>query len=303
MYLIDTDPGLDDAHALAMVAHRVPHDELAITTCFGNLPLEVTTANARWLLGTMAPGVPIYRGSAGPLLGDDLYAPHIHGEDGLGGVPRGNRPLSPVEDEHAAHAIVRLAREHGTELTIVALGPLTNLAVALQLEPNLPSMVGRVIAMGGSPAGFGNASVNAEFNFLADPIAAEIVLRNFTTMSLVTWDVCLQNRYSLDEMRSFWAADTPTASILREVMEHRLTTNETFANSPDYGRADPLAMAVTLDPDCATRTVEHRITVGYDNGLAHGASVVDWSDVLSDRPTIALPLEFDRARVIDILTV
>ncbi|WP_300265250.1 nucleoside hydrolase [Microbacterium sp.] len=303
MFLIDTDPGLDDAHAIAMAAHRIPADELVITTSFGNVDLETTTENARWLLGTMSPDAPIYRGCAGPLLGAREAATHIHGEDGLGGCPRDGGPLSPVSEGHAAVKIVEFAREFGSDLTIVALGPLTNLAVARQLEPDLDSMVGRVVVMGGSPAGFGNASVNAEFNFFADPAAAEIVLGAFSNLSLITWDVCLQNRFSESEMRDFWRGDSATSAQLRLIMEHRLRTDSDYAASVDYGRADPLAMAVALDPDCVTRAETHPITVGYDNGVAHGASIVDWADTLTSRRSITLPLEFDRPALLDLMTV
>lgn len=303
MLLIDTDPGLDDAHAIAMATSRIPADELIITTSFGNVDLDTTTENARWLLGAMSPGAPIYRGSAGPLIGDREEAAHIHGPDGLGGCPRGDGELSPLVEGHAAVKIVELARRWGRELTVVALGPLTNLAVALQLEPKLGSMIGRVVAMGGSPAGFGNASVNAEFNFFADAVAAEIVLSRFADVSLITWDACLQNRFSEEEMRSFWRGDSPAAVRLRLIMDHRFTADAVYASSADYGRADPLAMAVALDPSCVTRAEAHPVIVGHDGGVAHGASIVDWADTLPERPLVTLPLEFDRAAVMRLMTV
>lgn len=303
MFLIDTDPGLDDAHALAMAAHRIPAGQLVITTSFGNVDLDTTTENARWLLGSMSPGTPIYRGCAGPLLGGRETAAHIHGEDGLGGCRRDAGALSPVIDGHASVQIVDLARKYGDDLTIVALGPLTNLAVALQLEPALGSMVGRVVAMGGSPAGFGNASVNAEFNFFADPAAAEIVLGAFSNLSLITWDACLENRFTEAEMRSFWASDSVIAAQLRGIMDHRFSTDAVYASSQDFGRADPLAMAVALDPSCVARAEAHPVVVGYDNGVSHGASIVDWGNQLTARPAINLPLEFDHSELVELLTV
>lgn len=303
MLLIDTDPGLDDAHAIAMAAARVPASELVVTTCFGNVDLDATTANARWLLGTMAPDAVLHRGCASPLLGERVAAEHIHGTDGLGGCERVGEALSPVAEGHAAVRMVELARAHGRDLTIVALGPLTNLAVALQLEPRLGQMVGRVVAMGGSPAGFGNASVNAEFNFYADPVAAEIVLASVPDLTLVTWDACLDHRFSAEEMRRFWSSGSPVAEHLRVVMDHRFRTDAAYAGSPDFGRADPLAMAVALDPHCVTRAQDHAVVVGHDGGLAHGASVVDWGDLLVDRPKVRLPLAFERSRLLDLLTV
>lgn len=302
MLLVDTDPGLDDAHAIAMAVRDVPASDLLVTTVAGNTGIEAVTENASWLLGNLAPDVPLHRGAAGPLLGRAERAEHIHGRDGLGGVPRRPDRRVPVREPHAANVIVEAARRHGPELRVVALGPLTNVALALALEPELPEMLGGVVAMGGTPAGRGNASVNAEFNVFADPEAAEAVLARIP-VTLVTWDLSLAHRFTAAEMAGFVASGSPAARLLGAIHEHRLAHDPGYASSADFGRADALAMAVALDPACVTRAVEHAVLVGTGDGLARGVTAVDWGDHVPGRPKARIPLELDAAAVRRLLTL
>lgn len=303
MLLIDTDPGLDDAHALAMALTRLPADEIIVTTVAGNTGLDAVTRNAAWILGLLAPEVKLYAGAAAPLVGQPVEAVHIHGEDGLMNIKRAPGPQVPVQEIHAAQAIVQAAREHGKDLTIVALGPLTNVALALQLEPKLPQLIDRIVAMGGSPAGLGNASPNAEFNVFADPVAADIVFERMDNLALITWDLSLQTRFSRDEIESFWASENAASGLLRGLHEQRISRDASYAQSRDFGRADPLAMAVALDSRVIRQSARHRIRVGYDDGLAHGATVVDWRNETTGRDQLELVLDLDRPALIKALTL
>lgn len=302
MLLIDTDPGLDDAHALAMATARVPHDELVVTTVAGNVGIDAVTRNAAWLLSRLAPTVPLHVGAAGPLVGAPVDAAHVHGPDGLGGFPREDAGIEP-RGEHAVDAIVRLARQQNGELDVVALGPLTNIALAAALEPRLPSMIRSLTVMGGSPSGFGNASPNAEYNVFADPVAAEAVFARFPDATLVSWDLCLAVRFPRDRLDAFWAGGSDAARLLRALSDHRMIADPDYATSPDFGRADPLAMAVALDPRCVTRSTHHAVTVGHGGGLAHGLTVVDRRDEMPDRPTVRIVDELDLPMVTALLTV
>lgn len=303
MLLIDTDPGLDDIHALGMAAARLPPSEIAVTTVAGNVGLDSVTRNARWFLGVVSPEVPIWAGAAGPLVGRTIDAAHIHSGDGLGGAPRLPAAEAPLRGGHAVEAILEHADRHGRDLTIVALGPLTNLALALQLAPDLGERIGGVVAMGGSPAGFGNASANAEYNVYADPVAAEIVFERVPRITLITWDLCLETRFSAEELASFWAGPGVAATTLRSVHEHRLAASPDYARSETFGRADPLAMAVALDRACVADSESHPVRVGFSGGLDHGATVVDRRGLLSTRPDIEIVRVLDRERVLSLLTV
>jgi purine nucleosidase len=239
--------------------------------------------------------------AAGPILGSPVEAAHIHGDDGLGGYQWPVEKLAPLSEPTGALAIVDAANRYGKELTVVALGPLTNLALAIRLDPALPSKLGRVVSMGGSPAGFGNASINAEFNVYADPIAAEIVYQAIP-LTLITWDLTQRVRFSHAELDSFWAGDSPSARLMRALHEHRKQTAPGFAQIPDFGRVDPLAMAIALDPSVTTAADVHAVVVGY-GGLAHGLTSVDWRDAEPGRAQLTLPSGIDRARAIELFTV
>lgn len=301
MFLIDTDPGIDDAHALAMAFTRVSAEQLIVTTVAGNVGIDAVTHNACRLVGALAPSVPVHRGAAGPILGGAVEASHIHGDDGMGGFEWPDVPVAEPSDIGAVQAILDAADEHGRDLTIVALGPLTNLALAIRIDPALPGRIGRIVSMGGSPAGWGNASINAEFNVFADPIAAEIVYST-VPLTLITWDLTQRTRFLPSELDGFWAGGSPAARLLRSIHEHRRAVDPAIGRMADFGRVDPLAMAVALDETVATAADRHAVVVGY-GGLAHGVTAVDWQDAAADRPRIDLVTAIDRDRALSLFTL
>lgn len=303
MLLIDTDPGLDDVHALAMATTRLEAADLLVTTVAGNVDLATVTANAQWFLGTVAPDVRLHAGASGPLSGSPVHAAHIHGADGLGGAERPSAQPVQLGTEHAVDTIVAAVREHGPDLTIAAIGPLTNLAAALHRAPDIAESLGRLVVMGGSPACRGNASVTAEFNVFADPVAAETVFSRFPRTTLVTWDLSLTHRFSAGQVQDFFAGSSSAARTLRGLHEHRLAADAGYAASTDFGRADPLALAVALDPTVVTDSVRHPVLVDTSGGLAHGATFVDWRDAHPDRPAIEVVTALDADRTLELLTV
>jgi purine nucleosidase len=191
--IIDCDPGIDDALAIAF-AHGDPGLELCgITTVAGNVGLDRTTANAlrvRDFIGM--PDVPVTPGSAGPLLRPVLDARHVHGDSGLAGA-RLPEPASAAADGHAVDYLIETISAAPGEITLIAMGPLTNIALALRREPLLIERVRDFVIMGGS-AGRGNVTPAAEFNIAADPEAAAIVFGAGWPVTMVGLDVTLQAR-------------------------------------------------------------------------------------------------------------
>ena len=198
--IIDTDPGIDDALAL-ILAFRSPELKVeAITTVSGNVPLKDATRNALQILEVLdlPEPPPVACGAARPLAREPLPARHVHGEDGLGdiagltnpgGGPRYPGPtLSPV-DLSAVELILSLLSESPGKISIVALGPLTNIALALEANPTAFAQVQEVILMGGAVNGIGNVTETAEFNFYADPDAASQVIRSGTPIAVIGLDV------------------------------------------------------------------------------------------------------------------
>ena len=183
--LIDTDPGVDDALAI-LIAHAHPDTRIAaLTVTAGNVGLEHTLGNALKLCEVAASMRRCSRRRP-PLVATPEDAAFVHGKDGFGDT--GYTPASRgPETEHAALAMLRLSHQHTGELTFVMLGPLTNLALALSLDPSLPQRVPRLVIMGGAVTGRGNTHIPVEFNTGFDPEAARIVFERWPQFELVDW--------------------------------------------------------------------------------------------------------------------
>ncbi len=188
LVILDTDPGVDDALALLYLSARSDLKLLAITTVFGNADVETTTRNALWLRERLGLSAPVHRGAEGPLNGQRGASPvHVHGENGLGGIDLSG-PALPTADAGAAPArIIELVRAHPGAVTLVAIGPLTNLALALRAAPDIASLVAGVTIMGGAFAR-GNVTPHAEANIHNDAEAAAAVLAAFWPITLVPLD-------------------------------------------------------------------------------------------------------------------
>lgn len=241
--IIDTDPGTDDALALMMALNSPDLDVLGLTTVGGNATLAHTTRNALRLLDHLGvEGLPVYRGAARLLEGGFENAYHVHGAAGLG-VPL-PAPTSKPQGAAAHRFIAGTASAHKGDLVIVALGPLTNVARALQSEPRLTEWVRETVVMGGAVDVPGNVTPHAEFNIYNDAMAADIVLNSGIATTLVGLDVTMQA--SLTRADDPWVeVETPTARLARRVLASR------FRSLPDDGEYhlhDPLAVAVAIQP-------------------------------------------------------
>ena len=274
--LIDTDPGVDDALALLMAFDDPRHRVVGLTVAAGNVGLRHTVANALKLCEVAGRGdVPVYAGCASPLLHPAPDAGYVHGNDGFGDV--GYTPAArTAEPEHAANAIVRLAREHDGRLLLVALGPLTNLAVALMLDPELPRRVGRLLVMAGAVTGHGNITPAAEFNVYFDPEAAQRVFAAFPAFDLVDWEATVAHGLHHPQVELWLQADSPRAAFYRTISEKtRLWSAD--RRGDHWHSADGLAMACALDPGAATDVVARPLAVEIGHGPARGMTVVDWN--------------------------
>lgn len=275
--LIDTDPGVDDALALLMAyAHPDTRVE-ALTITAGNVGIEHTLRNALSLVELVGADTPVFAGAREPLVRPAEDAAFVHGQDGFGdvGLPA---PMRTAESEHAALAMVRLAQQHPGELTFVMLGPLTNLALALALDPELPSRVPRLVIMGGAVNGRGNVSrATSEFNFHFDPEAAAAVFAAWPQFELVDWEATLAHAIPFAELAGWLAADNPRARFYDAISRKPREWMQRTRKLTHWHAADGLAMAAVLDPAAAEAWEPRAVKIELDGVLTRGMSVVDWS--------------------------
>lgn len=292
--LIDTDPGVDDALALLMAFADTRHELLGLTIAAGNVGLGHTVANALKLCEVAGVDVPVYAGCPVPLVHPAEDAAYVHGNDGFGDT--GYEPAAArAEDEHAALAILRIARENAGKLLLVTLGPLTNLALALRLDPELPSRVGRLVVMGGAVTGQGNTSIPAEFNVAFDPEAADVVFRAFPRAEVVDWEAVVRHGFLHRDFDAWLAAGDGRARFYDAISRHTRGWSE-GRRGAHFHSADALAMAVALEPGGVLRAEERYLAVELEGRLSRGATLVDWQR-RTGRPENARILhDYDQAR-------
>ena len=215
--ILDVDPGIDDAMALCMALFDPKLEVVAVTATGGNVPPQLATRNVQAIIEQLdPPRLPRLGAACEPDYGLPVDGRHLHGIDGLGGV---NLPVAELRTRHPADKIicdeVRAAPE---EITIVALGPLTNIATAFQRDPELPSLVGEVVMMGGTVQSAGNISPTAEFNMYCDPEAARYVFRSHCTKTLIPLDVTNQIVLTFDLFNQLPDETTKVGSFLRRIL-------------------------------------------------------------------------------------
>ena len=292
--LIDTDPGVDDALAILM-AHAFA-DIAGLSIAAGNVGLVHTVRNARVLADLVHARMPIFAGCTTPLVrAQHEDAAFVHGRDGFGdiGFPE---PVAGVADEPAALALLRLTRERPGELTLVALAPLTNLALALRLDPTLPQRVARLVVMGGAVTAHGNTgNIPAEFNIGFDPESAHIVFAAFPHFDLVDWEASLRHAFDTATFDGWLQTGDRRAQFYAQIAGTSRAYNLRHAR---YGviAADALAMAVALDPSIILRSEQRAVAVELDGRLTRGATVVDWANRLGQPAQANIVLEIDPVR-------
>jgi purine nucleosidase len=264
--IIDTDPGIDDAIAI-LIALRSPelHVE-ALTTVAGNVTLDLASDNARRLLSLAhRADVPVARGAARPLRKILHTATYWHGPGGIGGADL-PRPQAAFDRRSATELISEVARRHPHDLTLVALGPLTNLAVALRQDPALRHELTEIIVMGGSTTG-GNETAAAEFNFFVDPDAARLVFESGVPVTMVGLNATRQTLLTRSHADALAASSSCVGKFVAQLARFYLKTAEEF---PLH---DPLALVMAIDKSIATVITPMHIDVDTRPGLTNGATI------------------------------
>lgn len=284
-FLIDTDTASDDAVALVMALRHADVDVEAITVVSGNVGLDQAVQNALYTVELCGAEVPVYAGAASPMMRSLETAEYVHGEDGMGdaGYPLSGRVPAAGR---AADLIVETILGAPGEITLVALGPLTNVAIAVLLAPEIADAVERVVVMGGTGVhGPGNVSAMAEYNFWADPEAAAVVTRAGFPIEFVGWDVSIGSAVvDADRYEALKAIDTPLSQFAVDISQvvRRFALENGLAGDD---LPDPIAMAHAIDPSVATTQRLH-VDVMVGDGPQRGVLEVDRLGFVGGEPNV-----------------
>jgi pyrimidine-specific ribonucleoside hydrolase len=249
--ILDTDPGVDDAMAIFLALRSPELHVEAVTPVCGNVPLSLTLPNALRLVEIAGrTDIPVAAGAATPLVRRLVTAKYAHGNNGLGGVDFPEPKLKPVS-ETATELIRRIVRANPGEITIVAVGPLTNVATVLKSDPTIAPLIKSIVIMGGSLSG-GNVTPAAEFNIYVDPEAARIVFDAGVPLTMVGLDVTRKVVIHDEQVRSLEAAQNPVSQAAGKILRANFNRLSKTGGAAGFAMNDPLTVAQLIDPSVVT---------------------------------------------------
>ncbi len=280
--IIDTDTASDDAVAIMMALQAPDVEVVAITIVAGNVDVKQASINARYTVELCGKSVPVYDGCDVPLVRERHDATFFHGEDGMGNMfyPA---PKAAAQAEHGVDALIRHIRAN-PGVTLVTLGPMTNVALALSKAPDIVSLVDRCVVMGGAACAIGNITPAAEYNIWCDPEAARICFRSGLAIEMVGWELCRGDaNLSAEEMRVFKEdINTTLSNFVIDCNAQGIRANTEWLGDPGLGLPDPVAMAIALQPDLCTKKSKHYVDVEGAGTFTRGMTVVDALNVGQD---------------------
>jgi purine nucleosidase len=285
--VIDTDCGVDDAVAVMIALSSSQIEVVGLTTVNGNVGVKQVTENVLRLLPVLGrEDIPVYRGASRPLIAQPRHAAGVHGGNGLGGVelPDGGKRVESVGAPDGLHVLA----QKNPGLTLVALGPLTNVAIALNLYPEIEDLLGEIVSMGGAVER-GNVTPYAEFNYYADPEAAQAVLESRVPLTVVPWDAALKVAHTEEEIRSLGLGDSNAGKLLLDMHQPVFSYIEKIHGTRVAMFPDPLTMAYVVDPVIAREQINGNLKMETTASPRRGASVLEKGD------RVTLIMEIDKA--------
>ena len=301
--IIDTDPGQDDAVAILLaLASPEDIDVLGLTCVAGNVPLDLTSKNAR-IICELAdrPDVKVFAGCDRPLGRELVTAEHVHGKTGLDG-PDLPDPTMPLQDGHAVDFIIDTLRDApaGT-ITLCPLGPLTNIATALQKAPDIAQKVQKIVLMGGGYFEGGNITPTAEFNIYVDPQAADIVFKSGIPIVVMPLDVTHKALVTKPRNDAFRALGTPAGIAVAQMTDFFERFDKEKYGSAGAPLHDPCVTAYLINPDLFTGR-HINVEIETQSELTMGMTVADWWRVTDRAPNATFMGDIDADGFFTLLT-
>ena len=277
--IIDTDPGQDDAAAIMLALGSPELEILGLTIVAGNVPLDLTTRNALMiceLSGRL--DVKVFAGAKGPLIGPQVTAEHAHGKSGLDG-PDIFKPSITLQPRYAPDFLVEtILKEDEKTVTLCPIGPLTNIALALKLEPKIAPRIKQIVLMGGGYFAQGNITPSAEFNIFADPEAAKIVFSCGAPIIMMPLDVTHQILTTKARVEKIQAVGNTASLALAKMLSFYSRYNSKKYGNDGAPLHDPTTIAWLLKPELFNG--KHcNVEIETESKITRGATVIDWWEV------------------------
>jgi len=300
-FIIDTDTASDDAVALVM-AMRHPGVQIeAITVVAGNVPVDLGVQNALYTVELCQQAIPVYRGMPAPLVRPLETGQFVHGEDGMGDIGLSLYGRQPAAGDAVGVLIETIHRFTG-DITLLTLGPLTNVATALRKDPLIANAVSECVIMGGTGQGHGNITPVGEYNFWADPEAAKIVFESWMSIKMVGWDI--SRKYAMlrpEDSAKLRSIGTPLAEFCVDIQATLTQFAINQSKLPGFDLPDPIATAIALNPEIATETRSLYVAIETQSELCRGQSVVDHNKVLGMEPNVEVVFKASRTHFWEML--
>ena len=300
--IVDCDVGIDDAQALMLLLKHPAVRVVAVTAVAGNVELPDVVRNICSVIAAaeLETPPPVFKGAEQQLLpltvGPAKRATEWHGSDGLGDAALPAPDMSMVvEGEHAAAAMGRIIMDSDVPVRLVAVGPLTNVALAVKLQPRLVDNLDGFYIMGGCMHGRGNSTPASEFNAIADPEAAAMCMQSFPDTVIVTWETCVAHPLAFDFVDEWMSDSTPRSKFLRDVS--KFLVDKSHVLGMGLVIPDGLAAAVACDRTCLRRVENVHVEVETAGRHSRGAFVCDFSDLLKAPRNGHVVHELDMDRV------
>ena len=301
--ILDCDPGHDDAIAMLLASRAEGIRLLGVTTVAGNSYVENTTINARKVLDYAdVTDVPVYQGAGKPMM-HELYrltGAIIHGEDGLGG-PKIPAPVTPIAKGHAVDFLINTLRAHPGKVTLVAVGPLTNIAMMVVQAPDVLDKVEKLVIMGGAIRDPGNITSAAEFNIYVDPEAAKIVFASGMNIYLNTLDISMKAVFYGDDIERIRAQGDKVSTLVAQLLDFFGQTHVNHFGFLACPIHDALCVGVLIDEELV-EWEETFVDISVSDPLTRGETVADLWGITGNAPNCHISVKVDRERFVQMIT-
>jgi inosine-uridine nucleoside N-ribohydrolase len=288
--LIDTDPGIDDSLAILLALASPEIELVGITVVHGNCSSEQGTVNALSVLELVKGGnIPVAAGCTLPLVQPSLLAPETHGSSGIGYARLPEPKIKPI-NQHAVDFLIESILGSPDEVTLVAIGPLTNLAMAIRLEPRTISSIKEIICMGGAIRHPGNTTPLAEFNTYVDPHAAHIVYHAGIPFTMVPLDVTYQCILTPEDVQRLLKIDSPVIRFIADATRFYMSFHDEYQHITGCVINDPLALALAFAPELVT-CEELYVDVDIGGGVGMGKTFADFYQMTGKPANMKVALE------------